>query len=313
MSGPTGSYSKVFYDLRPAKQIERRMLIDALQRLQAAGFPIRAFQYTGFGSIYFVDFILFHRFLGMGLLLSVEYDLSIKKRIAFNKPFAPVRVEMAPIGDVIPRLDRDRQHLLWLDYDALLNADMVADIGLAASTLSAGSLLLVTIDAEPPVGSGPSDWREHYREHAGTYFDLGWSSAEFALSRLPQTLTKLVYNIMDTGLSARSSVELSPLFSFEYADGHRMVTIGGMITTPSDRATLEAASLHELPFIRRTRADAPFRIAVPRLTRKERLYLDHHMPCKKGWSPEEFELSDSSVSDYAQIYRYYPSYAELLL
>ena len=63
MNLPTESYQKVHYELRPAKQVERRMLVDALLGLAVAGFPIQDYQYTGMGSIYFIDFILFHRFL----------------------------------------------------------------------------------------------------------------------------------------------------------------------------------------------------------------------------------------------------------
>ena len=87
MSTPTQSYLKVPYDLRPAKQVERRMLIDAFHRLTSAGFPIADYQYTGMGSIYFVDFILFHKLLGMDKLLSVEFDKDIEKRVKFNAPF----------------------------------------------------------------------------------------------------------------------------------------------------------------------------------------------------------------------------------
>src|ERR1039458_7349749 len=89
---PTQSYRKVQYELRSAKQVERRMLIDARQTLGAAGFNIPEFQYTGFGSIYFVDFVLFHKYLGIKKMWSVEHDLTIKKRIRFNRPFSFVKI-----------------------------------------------------------------------------------------------------------------------------------------------------------------------------------------------------------------------------
>ena len=54
-------------------------------------------------------------------------------------------------------------------------------------------------------------------------------------------------------------------------------------------------------------------IRVPKLTRKERLYLDGAMPCADGWLPEEFELSQEDVAAYREIYRFCPAYAELLL
>ncbi len=57
------------------------MIVDALQRLGATRFPITEFTVTGFGSIYFIDFILFHKLLGLRTLLSLEREESLKKRV----------------------------------------------------------------------------------------------------------------------------------------------------------------------------------------------------------------------------------------
>ena len=48
---PSKSYLSVHYELRSAKQVERRMLIDALHTLGEDGFRISDYQYTGMGSI----------------------------------------------------------------------------------------------------------------------------------------------------------------------------------------------------------------------------------------------------------------------
>ena len=45
----------------PAKQVERRMMIELLQLLSQVGFSINTYQYTGMGSVYYVDFVLFHK------------------------------------------------------------------------------------------------------------------------------------------------------------------------------------------------------------------------------------------------------------
>src|SRR5438046_7513960 len=107
MTSPSGSYLDVFYDLRPAKQVERRMIIDVLQRLSAGGLQVRDYQYTGLGSIYFVDFILFHRLLGIKKLVSVEFDGRIKKRVHFNRPYSLIEIRLGAIGDAIPTVDKD--------------------------------------------------------------------------------------------------------------------------------------------------------------------------------------------------------------
>jgi len=138
MTTPTESYKKVHYELRPAKQVERRILVDALQALATAGFPIRDYQYTGMGSIYFIDFMLFHRLLGLTRMLSVEYDTQIRKRVEFNRPFDCVDIKIAPVGEVIPTLSKDLKHLVWLDYDDILSGSQLDDVCLAAAFLPIG-------------------------------------------------------------------------------------------------------------------------------------------------------------------------------
>ncbi|MCX6071047.1 MAG: hypothetical protein NTU91_09345 [Chloroflexi bacterium] len=312
MTTPAASYLKVSYDLRPAKQVERRMMIDVLQRMAAGGFPIRDYQYTGMGSIYFVDFILFHRLLGLRRLLSAEHDTNISRRIRFNRPFACVEVAMEPIGDAVAKLDRDLRHLVWLDYDYRLNKDLAGDISLASSTLPAESILLVTVDAEAPSGESPSVAMEYYRARVGEYFDLSWTPEAFAPSHLSHTLAKILGNIILSGIAGRRSLRFSPLFGFEYADTNRMVTIGGLFANDATDTRLGGCDFKDLHFIRRSLDEAPFEIKIPRLTRKERLYLDHHMPCSDDWEPTEFELAKESVQEYARVYRYYPTFAELL-
>ncbi len=312
MTQPTESYLKVPYDLRPAKQIERRMLIDAFQRLSMARFPMASYQYTGFGSIYFVDFILFHKLLGIDNLLSVEYSTRIKKRVHFNRPFLQVKIEIKPIGDVIPSLSRDRRHILWLDYDDILRASHLADVVLAGTYLTVGSILLITIDVEPPAGDSPSDWREHFVVEAGDY--LGGSSklVDFAKSKLPLLNTSILEVAIKRGLAGREA-KFIPLFNFVYADGHRMLTVGGIIGTDQEERDLQASTLVRAPYYRSDLRKPPYEILVPRLTRKERLYLDCSMPCSDLWKPKDFELSAKDILAYREIYRFFPAYAELLL
>ena len=148
---PTQSYRKVQYELRSAKQVERRMLVDAFQTLSASGFDIPGYQYTGFGSIYFVDFVLFHKYLGIHRMWSVEHDVTIKKRIRFNRPFSFVKIFMADAGEVIAQLPLNRRHLVWLDYDSFISSALTEHVYLALSRLPAGSILLVTVDVEAPL------------------------------------------------------------------------------------------------------------------------------------------------------------------
>jgi hypothetical protein len=315
MKAPSESYLKVHYELRPAKQVERRMLIDAFQMLSLAGFPISDYQYTGFGSIYFVDFILFHKILGMNRLLSVEYSTKVAKRVRFNKPYDCIDIEIKPIGDVIPTLSRDRKHLLWLDYDSVIQREQLADVVLAATYLSPGSLLLVTVDVEPPGSDcdGPVEWREYYLDEAERYLGSARTIKDFTASKLPTLNVQILQRAISAGLSGRPDVHFFPLFNFLYADGHKMLTIGGMIGTDVEQRGLRSSPIADAEFARLDLDSDPFEIRVPRLTRKERMYLDFAMPCSDKWHPKDFELKKEDVKTYRQIYRYFPAYAELLL
>lgn len=313
MSAPTESYLKVHYELRPAKQVERRMLIDAFQLLAQSGFSIRDYQYTGMGSIYFVDFSLMHRLLGINRMLSVEYSTNVRKRVAFNRPFAWVDTKIAPIGDVIPTLSKDRQHILWLDYDGIIQNSHLQDVSVAATFLSVGSLLLVTVDIEPDCLDGPSGWLDHFREEGGEYFDSSLRKKDFGQSQLARRNIDLIGKAIKAGLTGRSGVQFIPMFNFVYRDGHEMLTVGGMIGTSSERRRIAGSGLAETDYFRSTLEKDPCVIEVPRLTRKERQHLDAQMPCDVGWVPLEFELSADHVIAYQKIYRYCPSYAELLL
>ena len=138
MTDKQPSFASVFYDLRPAKQVERRMIVDVFQALAEQGLPLRDYRYVGMGSIYFADFILFHRYLGIGRLLSAEIDKGSERRVKFNRPYRCVEIRMEEIGLTIPILDRDEKHILWLDYDGPLIESMIQDLILGAQRLAPG-------------------------------------------------------------------------------------------------------------------------------------------------------------------------------
>lgn len=291
------------------------MLIDVLQMLAMAHFPIRDYQYTGFGSIYFVDFVLFHKLLGIRRMLSIEHQQKVKRRVKFNRPYACVDIVMRSATEVIPTLSPDRKHILWLDYDDVLSSNHLTDIRLAATYLSPGSILLVTIDVEPPghASDGPREWMEYFHDEAGELAHSFRDVKDFRESNLPRINVQIVDHALRAGLAGRQDVVFSPLFNFLYADGHRMVTFGGMLTTETERRHLRGSKVGDAHFVRFDLRKPPFKICVPRLTRKERNYLDSMMPCRKGWKPSEFEISVEDIQAYREIYPYFPAYAELLL
>lgn len=316
----------VQYSLRPAKQVERRILVDALQLLAETGFPVRDYRYTGMGSIHFVDFAMFHRYLGIQSMLSVELSAKVERRAKFNAPYRnAVRVETGkPIGDFISTLPKSCPHVLWLDYDNVLSDYMLRDISLAVTELPDGSILLITVDTEPPgrPTSGTKHTRYNYdarlcREYfesiARDYSTPNSGDGDFEYSKLPPVNVRAIRGAIGVGAPEASRREFQPLFNFLYADGHRMLTLGGMLVDSKQRRKLRGSRLLKAEYIRTSFDQPPFRIAVPCLTRKEQMYLDENMPHEAGWRPADFELPADVVADYARIYRFFPTYAELFL
>jgi hypothetical protein len=288
------------------------MIIDALRLLSLSGFPIDDYQYTGVGSVFFVDFILFHKFLGITDMVNAEHS-DIPNRVAFNQPYDFIRTEFSPIGDLIPTLSPDKKHLLWLDYDDILQRAHIEDILLATTYLTPGSLLLVTVDVEPPgKGEGPKQWRDYFVSIADSYL-MSTEIENFKKSNLPKINAGIIARAIRDGLAPRTNVRFFPLFNFLYADGHRMLCLGGMVGTDVERRYLRGSKVYKVDYIRRDLEGEPFRIRVPIVTRKERLYLDSHMPCPADFSPSEFELPADDIASYREIYRFFPAYAELLL
>jgi hypothetical protein len=317
MSDLTLSYKKVRYDLRPAKQVERLMLIDALRRLASDGFPIANYHYTGMGSVHFYDFSLFHKYAGINRMLSVEASKAIEKRARFNRPYGVITVKMAYMGAVIQSLPHERDHLLWLDYDSTVRQSHLADVTQAIARCRPGSILLVTVDAEPPKDARTSaQVREHFQAEFGDLLPGSTKPIEFARKGLPGINRRLIWAAIERGLNGREGVDFQLLFHFVYEDGHRMLTIGGMIVNRAVHSRLKKSSLFgDLGpcYIRWRRSQRPYVIQVPVVTRKERLYLDAAMPCRDNWRPRQFEMGKREVLAYRDIYRFAPQFAELIL
>ena len=72
--------------LRPRKQIERKISIEILQELQQIVPGFEEFLYIGMGSIYYYDYILFHKYLKIKKYTSFD-NKAIPYRFEYNKPY----------------------------------------------------------------------------------------------------------------------------------------------------------------------------------------------------------------------------------
>jgi hypothetical protein len=223
---------------------------------------------------------------------------------------------MGEVSEVEPSLDRDKRHIVWLDYDYPLNQDVVDDVSGLAATLGPESLLLVTVDADPRVELDdlPDDLLNNIRDHRrqtlqdaiGRYVDGGIRTKHVSKKELPTVYATVIQNRLRDELAVRS-LEFFPIFNFAYADGRLMLSLGGMIGTKATAQKLKRTGVKRLPFV--SDGPEPVVISVPPLTARERLWLDQNV----GSPRASFEIQRDAVSHYRKYYRYYPSYFEALL
>ena len=309
----TSSATRVPYDLRPSKQVERRIFVDALQELSQVGFPIRTYTYIGMGGIFYTDFIMFHKYLGIDNLVSVERDLAIEARIRFNQPFASVGLVMDEVGNVIAGMNRDTRYLLWLDYDEPLTTGASEDIRLAVDVMRSSSLLLVTIPIFPGRSRSKEETFRYYEEGIGDYFAPEWGQEDFTPNRIMRTLADAFIRMVRSGLQGRSRIYFEILFYFRYSDGRDMLSIGGMVCDPHDRQAVRKCNFGGRSYICRSIKADPLSIEVPILTRKERAHADACMPSKSRFLRSTLGFSVEEIRTYRSIYRFLPSYGELLI
>ncbi len=319
------SSDKINYLLRPNKSVERRLFVELLQRL-AVRFPVSEYRYIGLGSMWFVDFILFHRVLGLTDLISIEEHSP--DRAEFNRPFACIEVVKGRTTRTLPLLNLDAKRcVMWLDYDTGPEGPAREDIQIVCERVPSGSIVLVTLNAHRDrlKFRDPSEDRELSRGEALQHYFANLTARpiadrELSIQGYPRLLAQLLLRHIRHCLRAAGRDEKAlPLVNFSYNDGAPMISVGVMIANATDRDELARCAIDELDFRGVEGEDDQYEIKVPHLTAKEKLYLDRLLPFEGVFSASvfrdehKFSLSQEQLNAYRRFYRYYPVFGEYFL
>jgi hypothetical protein len=127
--GDLRSFEKLNYSIRPNKNVERKLIVKLLATIGASGeFDIKDYRYIGLGSIWFTDFSLFHRVLGIDDMISIEKEASREQRLRFNKPFECIKLILREYSEAFVDLDWEKRSIVWLDFDDVLKAALFDDL-----------------------------------------------------------------------------------------------------------------------------------------------------------------------------------------
>lgn len=308
-----GSGEKIDYNLRPAKQIERKMLCEAFRRLSAFD-SIESYRYIGLGSFYFADFILIHKSLGLTDLISIEAEESKADRFKFNRPFGCVRLRFGHSNAVLERLSWRKRTILWLDYDYLLDESCLSDISFFCNNAQSGSMLIITVDAQTE--SDPDELLSDLVDRVGNQrIPLGITAKDLAGLGLARISHRIMFNEISTVVNGRNALLektetfiFQQLFNFHYKDSAQMLTIGGIIYANNESDKFQACKFRSLDFVRT--GSLPYKIELPRLTFREVRHLQSQLPIEPSKLKSKGIKADE-LRKYAKVYRWFPSFAEV--
>ena len=72
------------YDIRPEKQVERKIILEILNELRGLNYKISWYRYVGMPSVFYYDFIFLYKYLYIEDMIWFE-SLPSPKRMKFNK------------------------------------------------------------------------------------------------------------------------------------------------------------------------------------------------------------------------------------
>lgn len=316
------SFEEINYNIRANKSIERKMISELIQRLSFFSDLIN-YRYIGLGSTYFTDFILFHKYFGLTNMISIEKEASKKARFEFNKPFSCIEMHYGDATTILPNLELDENlNIIWMDYDGKTEDFVFSDIDTIIANSRAGSLFLVSINVEQSPGTKDDRMKELIKQVGKSRIPLQFEDSNLNNKNLP----KVIYEMIDTQIKKStlersggddSIIEYRQLFHYLYKDGAQMLTVGGLLLDAKQKRKFNRLKTENIKHLSSTAE--PTKIKCPNLTYKEVHSLNNLLPCEleitntgqiKNKEFKKIPLNPYDVKSFAELYRYYPNFAE---
>lgn len=316
---PRSTASFISYDIRPAKQSERRILLDLLKIAGDCGLPIADYRYVGMGANRFYDFLLIHKYLGIANMISLEHDPIMFQRAVFNCPYRFIDVQEKTAVDFITGDPFSVSSILWLDYDGGISPRIVRDIASLSTKLRVGDFCFVTVFGGPP---GALD-RENNQARLVWFQDqLGDVANEVSLADVEKaSFSDAVHKVLITAFrnafSVRRDGQFTPFLQVEYTDSSPMITVGGGLLEEGKALSFMRRIKKALPFLSAEDATL-YEIKSLHLTERERGLFDRATTQATKRSSERNQLKklgfkETEIAAYKDLIRYLPRYVETIV
>lgn len=309
-----GSYRAIDYRIRPAKHAERLMMVEAFRRLRFGS--VESYQYVGLGSVYFSDFSLIHRALGISKMVSIEREEDDRQRFEDNIPFGCVEMLWGDTSAQLPNVNLGHRSIVWLDYDGRLDRDILGDVAEVCRRAVSGSVLAVTVQCrfdKGGDGDGAGGAVEALVDALGEErvpFDL--KPAGLFGAGTGRLFRQIIVQEMEDALAARNigvhagqHMQYRQILNFRYEDGVKMMTVAFVLYDAGQQGILDMCGFDDLPFYRGD--EQTFDIAIPKLTTREIRRLEGQMPIDDPDNLQLGAIPKRDAGQYSSIYRYFPN------
>jgi len=311
------SASFVPYDIRPAKQAERRIFLDVLRLAGECGSPIANYRYVGFGANRFYEFLLFHKYLGITNMVSLEKNLAMFKRAEFNRPYGFIEVVNSSSTDYLTDNSfEDDPMLFWLDYDGAISPSMVTDISTLGAKLKLDDFAFVTVSGRPPRAIMNQSTQERVEWLQDCFEDIAGNieRSDVENSTFPNAVLKILDAAFRHAFVFRKEGRLEMFLRIQYSDSCPMITMGGGLMTEEQSKVFLPRLKEMFPFLVSGKSDA-YNIRMSCITEKERTLFDLASTKKRSNSKERNKLrklgfKDDELEAYKELIRYLPRYVE---
>jgi hypothetical protein len=212
---------------------------------------------------------------------------------------------------------------------APLDTTVLTDIGFVCAAAPSGSVVAVSVNADSPfdekgrcenlkqaVGADrfPATIEE-VPQQGGAPVTRPITDADLAGWRRAGVLWRIIRNEIEEVLTKRNGGKLhwhqmafQQLFHFHYADGAKMLTVGGVLFDRGQEAIVARCAFNTLSFVRDGR-DA-YKIEAPLLTYRELRHLDSQLPVNDSTGLQAPGVPATELKRYAATYRWFPTFAE---
>lgn len=337
------SSNKINYSVRLNKSIERKIISESIGNVKST--LNLNYSYIGFGSLWFTDFIYFHKFLNLREMYSIERDKIIFERARYNVPYKCIRMvhgdSSNELSDILEK--SEIPSITWLDYDGSIFdcASYQVDADTIVSQSKSGSIVLVTMNinnarvrAFRKDPSQKDTWKKTTIELLNRTFgivdiDVTEDSQLTSQEKFIQLANPLFSQTISNSIyKSGNKKQFRKIFDFLYADNAEMVTQGFILVDNEQVGLLDQLNVYSSEyFLNQT----PFNIEAPILTVREKYSIDQELPSDdisnyitaKGTFEHEsktylnenalgFPINVDNFKNYAQLYKFYPTYSEIM-